>query len=195
MGLLILAGVLLAGAGLLNFARGILSTGSQSTPTSAPFTPATPTSAPVHASLPPAISSPSPPLKNRSLPASKVLIPPASNGDGSLKISNGTERDAYIKLVEPTSRQLVAAIYVKSKTDFTTERIPDGTYELLFVTGKDWDAKTKSFTRDKSFTKFDKSLEFVTTPQAYSIITLTLNPVVNGNATLSGVDEQEFGQY
>lgn len=147
----------------------------------------------------PSLPSPSVVPQNRSLPASKVLIPPASSGSGSLKLSNGTARDAYVKLVDPASRKSIATLYVKKNTDLKLEQIPDGTYEVLFVTGEDWDSKTKSFTRSSSFTKFDQSLNFVTEQSGneirYTIIELTLNPVVNGNATLSGVDQQEFSQY
>jgi ribosomal protein L37AE/L43A len=162
--------------------------------------------APSAASLPyvPLVTSPSAPspsviLQNRSLPASKVLVAPAPSGDGTLKVSNGTPRDAYVKLVAPDSRKLVTAFYVKADSAFTVEQIPDGTYELFFVTGEDWDAKAKSFSRSSSFTKFDKSLDFVTRQISdgiqYTILELTLNPVTGGNVPLTGVDEQEFGQY
>lgn len=199
VGLMILAGVLLAGAGLLNFARGILSTGSQSPRVAAIPIAATPITATLaRASLQPVVSSPSPPLQNRSLPTSKVLVPLAISGDGTLKVSNGTNRDAHVKLVDPATRKLVTSFYVKSSSDFTVEQISDGTYEVLFATGEDWDTKTRSFIRS-SFTKFDKSLNFVTKRLAdgvqYTIIQLTLNPVTNGNVTLSRVDEQEFSQY
>jgi len=145
---------------------------------------------------------PTPPIvitKNRSLPSSTVLISRARGGGGSLKVSNGTSRDAYIKLVEPRSRKLVAAFYVKSKSTFTQKRVSDGTYKVLFVLGEDWDSKTRSFTKSKSFSEFDKSLNFTTTQRGnriqYRAFTITLNPVVGGNATTSGFSETEFDRY
>lgn len=200
LGWIVAATVVFGISGLIYFSVRLLSEGGPVESLSSAPAPALIPASPLPISSLAIPSLPSPVvLQNRSLPASKVLVSPVTNGTGTLKISNGTERDAYVKLVESSSRKLVAALYVKAKTDFTTEQIPDGIYELLFVTGEDWDAKAKSFTRGKSFTKFDNSLDFVTRQQAdgtrYTIIEVTLNPVVNGNARLSGVDEQEFGQY
>ncbi len=133
------------------------------------------------------------------LPSSTVLIPPTTIGGGSLKVINGTNRDAYIKLVEPRSRTLVAAFYVNSSSVFTLKQVPDGTYQLLFVLGENWDNKTQSFRGDKRFARFDRSLNFKTIQLddriRYSVFELTLNPVVGGNATTSGVAEQEFRRY
>lgn len=174
---------------LVFFSRSVLG-GSQSPPIS---------SAPV-TSLPDTV--PNQPIVialNRSLPENTVLVSPATNGGGSLQVSNGTNRDAYIKLVDSRSGTLVAAFYVKLNSSFTLEQIPDGTYEVLFVLGKDWDSKAKSFTQSKSFTKFDKSLNFTTTQLSneiqYRAFRITLNPVVGGNTTTSRVNEQEFGRY
>lgn len=137
--------------------------------------------------------------RNRSLPASTVLVSPIKRGGGSLKVSNGTNRDAYIKLVNPRSRTLVAAFYVKSSSTFTLKHVPDGTYQILFVLGQDWDARTRSFTGSKYFAKFDRSLKFMTIQRSdrteYTIFQLTLNPVVGGNTTTSRVGQQEFSRY
>lgn len=137
--------------------------------------------------------------KNRSQPENTVLVSPATDGGGSLQVSNGTNRDAYIKLVEPRSGTLVAAFYVKLNSSFTLEQIPDGTYEVIFVLGEDWDSKAQSFTKSKSFTKFDKSLNFTTTQLSneihYRAFRITLNPVSEGNTTTSRVSEKEFERY
>lgn len=143
---------------------------------------------------------PNPPIvmaKKRSLPSDTVLISQA--GGGSLKVSNGTNRDAYVKLIEPRSRILVGVFYVKSNSTFTLNQIPDGTYQVLFMLGEGWNPNTRSFTKNKRFAKFDKSLNFTTTPLIngiqYSAFQITLHPVVNGNTTTSGVNEQEFNRY
>lgn len=145
---------------------------------------------------------PNPPIviaKDRSLPENTVLVSPATNGGGSLKVSNGTNSDAFIKLVNPRSGTLVAAFYVKFNSNFTLEQIPDGTYQVLFVLGKDWDAEARTFTHSKSFLKFDRSLSFTTTQLSngieYRAFEITLNPVVGGNTTTSTVNEQEFDGY
>jgi hypothetical protein len=136
--------------------------------------------------------------KNRKLPSNTVLKRPASKGRGSLKVDNGTNRDAYLKLV--ASSKLVAAFYVKANSVYTLKRIPDNNYQLLFVSGEDWDAKTRTFTRDATFTKFDEDLKFVTTRQTrgrniyirYSVFSVTLHSVVNGDAKTSAIAEGEF---
>jgi hypothetical protein len=128
--------------------------GSQSPPlSSAPVT-----SQPDTVSNPPIVMA-----KDRSLPQNTVFVSPATNGGGSLKVSNGTNSDAFAKLVEPRSGTLVAAFYVKFNSNFTLVQIPDGTYQVLFVLGKDWDAEAQSFTHSKSFLKFDRPLSFTTT--------------------------------
>jgi hypothetical protein len=136
---------------------------------------------------------------NRSLPSKPVLVSQAMNGGGALTVSNGTNSDAYVKLAEPNSRTLVAAFYVKSNSSFTQEQIPDGTYKVLFVLGKGWNAQTQSFTKNKSFSKFDKLLNFTTTQMIggiqYRVFKITLHPVPRGKAKTSGVSQKEFDSY
>jgi hypothetical protein len=137
--------------------------------------------------------------KNRSLPSGTVLVPPSTKGGGAFKVINGTNQDAFIKLVNPNSPTLVAAFYVASGSNFTLQQVPDGTYQVLFVLGTNWNSKTQSFTKNKRFARFDKSLNF-TTIQAdnrirYKAYQITLNPVVGGNATTNRVNEQEFRRY
>ncbi len=163
-----------------------------SSPSSVPLT-----SAPQMAKQPIAV------LKHRSLPSSTVLTSPARRGRGSLQVANGTSSDAYLKLVNSVSPKLVAAFYIKSDSTFILKGIPDGEYQVLFVSGEDWDAKTRIFTRNASFTQFDRSLNFVTTSQTnrrgiytrHTRYKLTLNPIVGGNATTSAIDEQQFANY
>jgi hypothetical protein len=154
-------------------------------------------------SLSPATSQPkpvpNPPIvmaKNRSLPTALVS---QAMGGGSLKISNGTSREAYVKLVEPSSHTLVGALYVKANSASTLDQIPDGTYQVLFVLGEGWKPNTQSFTKNKRFAKFDKSLNFTTVQLGnsiqYRVFQITLHPVAGGKARTSGVNEQEFNRY
>jgi hypothetical protein len=142
-------------------------------------------------------------LKNRTLPSNIVFVSPAQIGGGSLNVSNGTSHDAYIKLVDPKSRTLVAAFYVKSNSSFMLKQIPDGVYQVLFVSGTDWDSEKQSFTRSASFSRFDRALNFVTTQRndsqgvytRYTVFKLTLHPVAHGNARTSRVNAKEFTRY
>jgi hypothetical protein len=170
--------------------------------------PSSSTTVPIPPSIPIVVVSPSPlqletvppkaVTKNRKLASNTVLKRPNRKGRGSLKVSNGTNRDAYLKLV--ASSKLVAAFYVKANSDYTLKRIPDSTYQLLFVSGEDWDGKNRTFTRNTTFTKFDEDLNFVTTRETegrtiytrYSVFSVTLHPVANGDAPTSAINEQEF---
>jgi hypothetical protein len=131
------------------------------------------------------------------LPLSTVLISQAMGG--ALTVSNGTNRDAYVKLIDPSSRLLVGAFLVQSNSSYTLERIPDGTYRVLFVLGQGWNPNTQSFTKNKNFAKFDKALAYVTTQLGNSIrykaFKITLHPVIGGNTTTSGLNEAEFNRY
>jgi hypothetical protein len=144
---------------------------------------------------------PNPPIvmpKNRSLPSDTALVSQAMGG-GSLEVSNGTNRDAYVKLVEPRSGILVGALYVKANSASTLDQIPDGTYQVLFVSGEGWNPNAQSFTRNKYFAKFDQPLNFTTMQLAngieYRVFQITLHPVTGGKARTSGVNEQEFNRY
>jgi hypothetical protein len=135
---------------------------------------------------------------NRSLPSNPILISQTMNG-GALTVSSGTGRDAYVKLIEPNSRTLMAAFFVKSNSSFMQEQIPDGTYKVLFVLGNGWNAQTQAFTKNKSFAKFDKLLNFTTMQVSggiqYKVFKITLHPVTGGKARTSGVSQREFESY
>lgn len=174
--------------GLLVFSVRSVLAGSQSLPISS----AAVTSQPKTVPNPPIVIA-----KNRSLSANAVLVSQAIGG--TLKVSNGTNRDAYVKLVDPHSRILVAAFFVKSNSTYMLEGITDGSYQVLFVLGNRWNPRTQSFTQNKRFAKFDKFLNYTTMQLSdgiqYRAFEITLNPVAGGNARTSRVNEREFNRY
>lgn len=122
--------------------------------------------------------------KAPSLPPMPLLTPPPLNIGGFLLFSNTDSRDAYIKVVDPHSRRLVTAFYVKSNSNYIKTQIPSGTYEVQVFFGEDWDSKTQSFTRNRSFAnqgsfKFTKNKGYKIPPEK----------VDGGNATISGADK------
>ncbi|WBB80314.1 proline-rich domain-containing protein [Micromonospora sp. WMMD882] len=110
-------------------------------------------------------------------------------GLGQLKIENGGA-DTVISIVR--GKTAVTRVYVRGKSDFTVYGIKDGSYQIFTTSGKDWDARNKAFSRDCDFEKFDESLKFTTTSRTYSGWTISLTPVVGGNASTSSVDPDEF---
>ncbi|SCL25777.1 hypothetical protein [Micromonospora inyonensis] len=110
-------------------------------------------------------------------------------GLGQLKIDNGGA-DAVISIVR--GKTAVTRVYVRSKSTFTVRGVRDGTYQIFMTSGKDWDARNKAFSRDCDFEKFDDPLTFSTTSRTYTSWTLSLTPVVGGNASTSSVDPDQF---
>jgi len=118
-----------------------------------------------------------------------------SVGLGTLEIDNGTDNDAVAKLINKKKNISVSTVYIQAKSKFTITKIPDGTYELYFQTGKDWNEKENKFLFHSSFSKFTDDFEYTTTDTEYSIYRVTLNPVIGGTAATITVSENEFGKY
>lgn len=117
----------------------------------------------------------------------------ASGGSGHLKIKNGAD-DTTISLVPTKGKKPkpVLTVYVRGGGTFTAKGVKDGTYRVYTASGEDWDKGKKGFTRDCAFSKFDDTFKFTTTSFSASIWTITLTPVVGGNASTSDVDPKSF---
>jgi hypothetical protein len=115
-------------------------------------------------------------------------------GRGELTVDNGGGRDAVITLA--VGKRPAFAVYVRKGAKHTVTGIRDGTYQVFFTSGTDWDRKTRAFGRDCSFDRFDASMKFETTQTAtqteWSTWSITLQPVAGGNAPSSEVDPDDF---
>lgn len=115
-------------------------------------------------------------------------------GRGELTIDNGSNRDAVITLA--TNKSPTFAVYVRNGSKYTVKGIRDGTYEIFYTTGADWDSQNRTFTRDRTFKRFDDTLKFATTKTAteirWSTWTATLHPVIGGTANASEVNPNDF---
>lgn len=114
-------------------------------------------------------------------------------GDGELKISNGTSYDALAKLILDGAS--VLTVYIKAGDTYTMKNISDGTYWLAFAQGTDWNATTLKFNRNAQVSAFDETFDFTTSDTQYSAWEVTLNPVTGGTAKSSNVDPAQFDQY
>ncbi|WP_306214879.1 hypothetical protein [Actinoplanes sp. RD1] len=114
-----------------------------------------------------------------------------TSGLGHLKIVNGAE-DTTISLVK--NNKAAFTVYVRGGGTYTVKGIKDGTYRVYTASGEDWNAAEKGFTRGCNFSKFDDTFKFTTTSTSSSIWTITLTPVVGGNASTSDVDPNGFPQ-
>jgi len=139
------------------------------------------------------------PLLNRSLPNGTLIQNFIESGSGKLTVENGTSSDAEIRLKSIDESYI---FYIQGNHDVVVENVPDGNYQVLYESGEDWDDLSKDFTRNQSFFEFNDSLNFQTTQTEESdgtheettIYTLTLHPVLNGNAEKHSISKAEFGR-
>ncbi|MFI7544180.1 hypothetical protein [Actinoplanes sp. NPDC049599] len=129
----------------------------------------------------------------RRLKTGTFLKRSSTGGSGHFKIKNGAD-DTTVSLVPTKGKKPkpVLTVYVRGGGTFTAKGVRDGTYRVYTASGEDWDKGKKGFTRDCSFSKFDDTFKFTTTSFSASIWTITLTPVVGGNASTSDVDPNSF---
>lgn len=140
----------------------------------------------------------------RSLPTGTIIRARELRGSGKLTIENGTENDAVLKLVDQISRQSIVEFYVGASSSYTIGSIPDGSYNVYFATGVDWDPLAGLFTNHRRYSRFTEPALFNTsqrtTESDEEIRTytqtahwsFTLHQVVGGNAKADSISEQEF---
>jgi len=119
----------------------------------------------------------------------------ARDGLGELSIENGRELDA-VAVVSDQSDNPVIAVYIQSNDSFTISGLRDGSYQLYFSLGEDWDASSARFTRRAEFFRFEELLPFATTAteqgQQYTIFQVTLHAVTGGTAPVESLPEGKF---
>ncbi|MFG2074116.1 hypothetical protein [Nonomuraea maritima] len=120
----------------------------------------------------------------------RILYDRYSGGRGRLTIKNGTSRDSVITLVKGKTKAI--SIYVRARSTASIKDVRDGTYRVYFTSGYRFDNARKRFTRSATYQRFDDRLRFVTTSTSYRIYTLSLQPVVGGNARSSAVNPKDF---
>jgi hypothetical protein len=83
-------------------------------------------------------------------------------------------------------------VYVRAHASTTVQNVKDGTYTVDFTAGSLFHTCTGRFTSGASYWRFSKSLAFVTTATEYTLWTLTLQPVPNGNAPTTQISPADF---
>lgn len=132
-----------------------------------------------------------------SLSNGKIFYRDTNNfwGDGELRINNGSDSDAILKLVNIATNKSVLTVYIKAKSVYDIAKISDGNYKVLFNLGNDWNDQLKAFNQNSSYEVFEENLDFITTNTKYSTFSITLNPVVGGDARTNDVKAEDFGTY
>ncbi|MGW0804613.1 hypothetical protein [Nonomuraea sp. NPDC002799] len=115
-------------------------------------------------------------------------------GRSSLEIDNGSSLDAVVTIMKGGSKSF--SVYVRKKAKFKIRGVRDGSYKIYFTHGVDWEGKSKSFTRECSFERFQKSVSFKTTFTATQVRwhdwRVTLHAISGGNARTAPVDPDDF---
>jgi len=110
------------------------------------------------------------------------------NAVGELTVENGTEEDAVV--IMTLGGETVTSAYIRAGESFTLQRIGDGSFDVYFATGGDWDGD--SFAQIISRRKFDEQLPFTSGGGQYTVWSVTLHPVQGGQALAGRVAEDAF---
>jgi hypothetical protein len=119
-----------------------------------------------------------------------ILYAGITGGQGRLTIHNGLSQDGVVVLVRGHSKAI--GVYVRAHASTTVQNVKDGTYTVDFTAGSLFHTCTGRFTSGASYWRFSKSLAFVTTTTEYTLWTLTLQPVPNGNAPTTQISPADF---
>lgn len=118
------------------------------------------------------------------------------SGSGVLNINNGQNLDAVAALRYPNG-QVYLATYIRSGESATLTGLQDGTYEVFFTIGKNWDSEACKFAASQGYFKLNTDARFNTDWKDtghYTIATLQLkaNPGMEGAVSSRLLTESEF---
>jgi hypothetical protein len=145
---------------------------------------------PAGAALTAALPAPEP-LPDRQENNGTVLHAPGQ-GRGEITAENVPDHDSVVTLAQ--GGRAVGSFYLTRGETARMTNIPDGTYDIFFTSGTDWDGS--EFTRSCTFQRFDKPATFTTTETQNEIIythfTVVLYPIPNGNSRVVDVPPGSF---
>lgn len=139
-----------------------------------------------------AVALPAPaPLPDRRIGNGTVLRDPGS-GYGEFEVQNGTDRDAVLTFAQ--GGHAVGSLYVARGEAARMDGIPDGSYEMFFTSGVDWDGV--AFTRSCAFNRYDDTAVFETEEVEegveYTHFSVTLHAVPAGNAEILSIPPESY---
>jgi hypothetical protein len=110
-------------------------------------------------------------LPQRRLVNGQLIDSMHRGGRGQLRVDNGTGHDAVVELVQ--DGKPVVSVYVGTGLNTTVDDIDDGSYELFYTSGIDWDSQLKTFTRSCLFKRFPMPASVTTTPMEGAVRSTT----------------------
>jgi hypothetical protein len=121
------------------------------------------------------------------------------DGRGELTIINDNTQMDAVAVLNPSNNGTKLAIYIRSKDSFTISGIADGSYDMYFEMGNNWNSSSDKFTDKGGFYRLDRSLPFETIERSngieYSAWTVALEtaaPNANEAAQKISVNEEDF---
>jgi hypothetical protein len=121
-----------------------------------------------------------------------------TSGSSKLTISNGTQTEAVIRLVQKASGRTARFVYIEAGKKYTLGNIESGTYLLRFISGYDWVSACRDFMREPDYSEFEDSLSFQSvmptdSQEGYTTkYEVSLNEVPLGNARKRNIDRKRF---
>ena len=97
----------------------------------------------------------------------------------------------FVKLKDIYSNQTVMEFFIRGGERIST-KVPLGTYQITYASGKKWYGYNNLFGSDTSYNKTDQNFNFKQTSQGVSGYTITLYQVSNGNLSTSRLSPSEF---
>jgi hypothetical protein len=108
------------------------------------------------------------------------ILPPDKTGGGSLILQNVGDLDTVVVLADDT--RYARAVYVRSGERVTIPNVAAGTFEVLMMLGRNWNADR--FTESATFQQIDQPIEFVErnagSSTEYTQLTVSIEPWTPG---------------
>lgn len=121
------------------------------------------------------------------------------SGNATLTIKNGSSSDAIVCLYSVSQGRTIRNEYVQKNSSFRMDKIAQGYYKIRVFYGNDWNPTLSNscgtkgnFESNVSFSEFDGQQYFEDSYDGYTMATVTLYAVANGNASTSRINQSDF---
>lgn len=106
-------------------------------------------------------------------------------------IETSTGVNYFVKLKDVYSNQTVIEFFIRGGDRIST-KVPLGTYQIVYASGKKWYGYNHLFGKNTSYSKTDQNFNFKQTYNGVSGYTITLYQVQNGNLSTSHLNPSQF---
>jgi hypothetical protein len=138
-------------------------------------------------------------LKNGSSPLDACFGKGIYKGNATLTIKNGSSTDAIVCLYSISRARTIRNEYVRKNSNFKMDNIAQGYYKIRVFYGNDWNPTLENscgtkgnFESNISFSEFDGKQYFKDNNDSYTVATITLYTVEDGNVSTSKISQSDF---